>query len=957
MRRDPFRSAGWEIKRYKLRASVILILILTSALVLYSYTTLISRCSASDYAVARIVEVDYPKRVGVGEVFQVVVTAEYADSLYVDVCVRDVDRDEIVDALTLISNFHGPGLESYTFNLTAPREVGIWRLEVSTRAWWRGSWYGDEEQSAYQFDVEVSAGETGPPVRALLTLTSKVQGIRFTVDGVEYEFAGDNLTLELEEGLHKLRVEPSIIGFGNGTRLIFSKWSDDTSSNPRYILLPSKGLVLSPIYMRQHRLQVDSPLDFVRGGGWYDEGSEALAEALPEAYKETLLYKFTGWSGDSSSKNHSLRIIMDRPKRVEASWMGEPLKGSVIPSWIITVSVFLLVSSIVNIAIMAAGRSKRGLSLLLLLLPIIFPFHGCAVVKVDAAMDSMPSYKTVGIGDSIWRYWHRMGSDTCLIWLGGGVLGGEVFINPYWLESYNTMRFIQDLSNFYSIIAIEKGSTRYLQRPLNRMVYGESYRGGGFVEEAGRWAKNQGFSQVYIVGYSVGGIAAVEESTIYNPQNWSTPNGVILITTPISRGVLERASRLTGNLLVLYGEHMTPLYVESGKNFFNASHPEGPLGERWIHKEFHLIPETAHEVWTIAETGRYDPSASRVIVEFIEKAKILNHISVRGPIYRELEGLERSATLNPGLEIIQRRNPYPWSIYINGSGLPPNLREFVAYNSEVGPISVSHGFMEGEDLQILLNFKGESLTRGEIRILAFPERLNDSIFSISLNHPVMNLRISTVLPGIPVEVDGVEYLSGPDGQINLNLTMNPHTIRLQRIMQIDDGTRLCFKEWMENSGNETEVTATPETRHLTAVYARQLLLEADSKLGSIIGGGWHDENSLIQLKVDRGIIRGEDGQIYVFEGWHPKSLIGEDETLYLNKSIKIDAIWRRVDEPPHRPLTNYTMLGLLLSPTLILFLATASLVIKRFRGHGEDQIKRGPAHKTRREGTLATSTL
>ncbi|MGC8850293.1 MAG: hypothetical protein ACP5QI_07460, partial [Candidatus Bathyarchaeia archaeon] len=420
-------------------------------------------------------------------------------------------------------------------------------------------------------------------------------------------------------------------------------------------------------------------------------------------------------------------------------------------------------------------------------------------------------------------------------------------------------------------------------------------------------------------------------STIHNPSDWSTPNGVILVTTPISRRILEKASSLTGNLLILYGDRMTPLYVKSGGNFFNASPQEGPLGERWIHKEFHLIPETAHEVWTIAETGRYNPYASRVVVEFIERAKVLNHAPVWEQRYEELEDLEASVSRNPSMEIIQRMEPYPWSIYINGSGLPPNLREFVAYNEEVGPISVSRGFMEGENLQILLNLEEKWLIPEETRIIAFPESPNSPIlFSIPLNPPIMKLKISTAPPGIPVEVDGIEYLSDPNGQINLNLTKNLHTLRLRRIIRVDNETRLCFMGWLENSGNETEITVTPETRQLTASYARQFLLEVDSNLGSIELGGWYDENSLIPLKIKRNIVRGGDGRIYVFDGWHPKALMEEDGIIYLNKPVKIEAIWRGIDEPPHAQLTSYTLLVLLLLPTLILFLATSFLAIRKF---------------------------
>ena len=922
-----------RMKPYRINVlTLFLILALLSSFSIYS----IPICSADGFLAARVVEVKYPERVSMGEAFQVIVTVEYADSFYVDVGIRDVDRDEIVEALTLISNFHGPGLESHIFNLTAPRMEGEWRLEASTRAWWRNSWYGDEEQSTYRFDVKVS-GDGGLQRRnAPLELTSQVRGLRFVIDGVEYNLADESLILELEDGVHELAVKPSIIGFENGTRLVFSRWSDGVYSNPRRIDVPGGGISLSPIYMRQHRLQVDSPIDSVRGEGWYYEDTEAMVEALPEVYEDHSIYKFMGWCGDALSTNRSILVLMDKPKRVEANWMKTALEGSVSSKWILTMAGILLTSSVINIAIIAAvnrnGKSKVASMILFILL--ISPLQASFIGGVNAASGGVhPSYTMVEIDGSTWRYWHKTGSDTCLIWLGGGVMGEEVFINPYWLESYNTMRFLQDLSGFYSIMAVEKGSKGYLQRPLNRMVYGELYKGGGFLEEARRWAEKQGFTYIYIVGYSVGGVAAAEESSINHPSDWSSPNGVILITTPVGRKILESASKLTGNLLILYGEHMTPLYVESGEKLFRASPPEVPFGDGWIHREFHVIPGTAHEVWTIAETGKYNPSASQIIVDFIEKAKILNHISVKGSMSDKLEMEDESVKLNMSLQIVERGDPYPWSIFIDGSDLPPSLREFAVYSDGAGVVAVSHGFPEEKGLQILLNLEKDALSHG-IRILAFPEGSKAPIVLASLNPPVVNLKVSTGFPGIPIEVDGLEYLCDSKGRVDLNLTKGNHSVKVRRSIEFNNGTRLYFKGWIEDSRNETEMVVTPDSMgHLTANYVRQLLLEANSRLGDAPRKDWYDENSLLQLRVKRQIIRGEDGRLYIFKGWYPSGLIGEDGILYLNKPCRVEAVWKRIDEPPHSQLNSHILLGCLFLPILILFLATTFLAVRSLRHH------------------------
>lgn len=828
---------------------------------------------ASPFLVARIVAVDHPRSVAPLEAFRVVVTAEYERSLYVDVAILDLDKGEVVQALTLISNFHGPGEESFTFNLTAPAREGVWRLEAATRAWWRNSWFADPNQGSAKFEIKVSQ----PRVKeAALTLVSPFPGVEVWIDGEPLRVSKP-LTVRLKAGNHTLRAQP-LIQVSEGTRLVFVGWSDGVTSNPRRVFL-SSGTTLSLIYEREHLLKLDSSIDLVKGGGWYREGELGKLKAPKEAFKGGRSYIFKGWRGDVESLNASVTVRMDEPKEVKAVWVEEA-PSPLLPESILKVSFTLVAISIFN-AIVVAARRRGALAACLL-----------ALILLGFAAPAAGGPAELEVGGTVWRYWRNPGSDTCLIWLGGGVAGDNLFINPYRLESYNTMRFVQDLARFYSVLAIEEGSKARVQTELNRVIRGEVYRGGGFLERARRWALESGYSQVYLVGYSVGGMAALREAAIENPEAWRSPNGLILITVPADRAAQRAAARLQGNLLVLYGEKMPKFYVESGEEFFRRAPNEGRYEWGWLHKAIYVLPAVAHEVWTVAETGEYNPKAARLVVKFIEESKSLHYGLKVEPGGPGAKLNEVKVEAEPSLEVGE-----PLRVKVEARGLRPGKYTFIAepLAGEAGP-SVASVEAKGGRAEALIVIPKPTGGPFEIKLRAVGEaNLDLGIHRVRPSGPAV-LRIVVGFPRVPVKVDGLALETGGDGTAATLLPAGFHAVEVPKEIELGPKVRLLFKGWIDGSNSTRLIVNVLGVRELTAVYVKQFLVEARSAVGNVEGGGWRDENSLVALRVEPQIVEEESG-VKIFEGWLVGGGIKAGDRVYVDEPLEAEAVWRSIELP------------------------------------------------------------
>ena len=583
---------------------------------------------------AEIVSIHYPVRVLPGNAFPVTVETDYSIQSTADVGIWDVQTGVMIQSFSI--PLPGAGRENFDFKLTAPSTDGDWHLVAITRIWWEDAWYRNPNGGSDNFTIKVSDSVT-------VVLSSIRVGSAIDVDGSQYPVAENkSATLLLKIGLHTLEA-PAIIQTEPLKRFVFVGWSDGVNSNPRQLMI-SDDENISSIYRAEYYLSVKSEMGQVSGEGWYQEGSQAnfaiapSSNVVPKFGILTEHYTFSGWSGDIESKDIASSIKIDGPKSVDAIWVhsGTSISLVLVSDILYVGALVLAVRALYKYSLERRARVtiptralKRWVTLIVPLSTILVAV--ILVPPVSGQLPDQPSRSIVTIGDASWYYWKQNASDTCLIWLGGGIAQeagvgySQYWINPYEYESFGTIRFLQDLTKYYCVIALEKGSYEYVEPDSNRVIYQEPYQlQSQIITQIHDWIKAQGYEHTYIIGYSVGAAVAAMEVSIQAPEEWTSPDGLILITPYLSDDQIQSAYRTRTSLLVLYGGDIeTPQYIATGQEFYNGTPTEGWHNSYYQHKEFHEIPMMGHEVWTVLETGRYDSQALHILVNFVEKSKAL----------------------------------------------------------------------------------------------------------------------------------------------------------------------------------------------------------------------------------------------------------------------------------------------------------------------------------------------
>lgn len=235
----------------------------------------------------------------------------------------------------------------------------------------------------------------------------------------------------------------------------------------------------------------------------------------------------------------------------------------------------------------------------------------------------------VNIGGNEWYYWKKDGSDTSVIWLSGGqAYADHVTMNPYEMETFGAMKYINDLSEQYSVLVPRKGTERLSVSYGTQTFYALGYyRNSVFLKQVHDWSRSEGYNFTYLGGYSTGGAAAGYEVTVRDPDTWASPDGAIIISAPLS-GVppsnlfesVTHANGLKANIDLLYGKVWSEELWPQGKQFYDNA--PNKTNVPWYRKEWHLIPDSSHEVWVKEEDGaHYNTGAYSLTTQFIEKSK------------------------------------------------------------------------------------------------------------------------------------------------------------------------------------------------------------------------------------------------------------------------------------------------------------------------------------------------
>jgi hypothetical protein len=151
-----------------------------------------------------------------------------------------------------------------------------------------------------------------------LSILTQYSGVQLVVNGEEFRTDSNGfISITAQTPTYAIEAQP-VIELSAESRVLFLEWEDGTQSNPRTMSVSSDTTLMAR-YRTQHLLTIISPHGDPVGGGWYDEGTEAVFSVtspigfIPQHF-------FTGWSGDSDESSHTSRIIMDGPKTVTANW-------------------------------------------------------------------------------------------------------------------------------------------------------------------------------------------------------------------------------------------------------------------------------------------------------------------------------------------------------------------------------------------------------------------------------------------------------------------------------------------------------------------------------------------------------------------------------------------------------------------------------------------------------------
>ena len=854
---------------------------------------------------AKIISVDHPQLVVPGTQFQVTITVDYSDKFLADIGIWDAGKGLMVQSLTLISQFTGPGIASFTLSLVAPNTVGQWHLVAMNRVWWQNAWYQDPSGGAVPFTVAVS--EYVP-----LVLTSQGANTDIEVDNSSFPIQVNSiLSLTLPPGEHVLKA-PMILQGNLGERYVFDGWSDGVNSDPRQILL-TQPMAIGAIYQTEYYLTAQSEMGQVVGEGWYQQGSQATVAVtptveVPEPFGLIDEYGFAGWTGASNSTSNIVSLFMDGPKQVNVTWrdVGVTVGPPILVDFLL-LGCLLLATRLVLVHLRhrtaTSGSATKAASLRCIILVLPLLIVPTVLPVAHAQLPAQPMASIVTIGDAQWYYWNQPGSDTCLIWLGGGIPGAaepgsyEYWINPFDYESFGTIRFIQGLAGYYCVIALENGSSQSFNPAANRTINQEAFGPQSTtIEGLHTWITEHGYQHTFLVGYSVGGQVAAAEVTLSHPGDWSTQDGVVLITVPFGDDVLRNVNELRTNLFLIYGGNL-PDYEATGLQYFNGAPAEGLHGTQFFHKEFHVIEDVGHEVWTVRSTGEYDTRALNLVVGFIEKSKALQ---VKNLLEPRADG--SSANVSAAINSIQA----PESV-ATGSAFMVTCNVVFNSLSDQPRILVAYDAFRHTVLSVTnLTASSTSTTRLVVPPISNSSELSLSIYVLQNSNGLweqvspeytaivtvagsVTFTLETFVPGLAFSFDGVQYVTNASGLAQIETSQGQHVISLPRFVYVSNSSRLRFTGWEDSPSATYRQLNLEGDSILVASYSQQYFIQVNSQYGQPSGSGWYDAGSFAAVQVQPPMLN--ESQL-LFLHWTHGINESQVRTLVLVGSpMAVTAVW------------------------------------------------------------------
>jgi hypothetical protein len=932
------------------------VLVIAVLLVFVALSNTAATWALEKLPVAQITGVEAPSSILPNEDLVVTVAVDYSERYSTDVAILDKATNFVLASKGLIIP---SGRNVFTFHLIGREHPGIWLLVATVRVWWHEGWYANQKGATFLFAITVS-----DPTSITLVLASNVIPSAATIDGVSHQLTLEGAQISTTRGFHTIEIVASLTQ-GMGTRAVFDHWSDGIRASSRRIYL-TDSLDLSAIYLTEYSLSVESGVGRTVGSGWYPAGMNATFAAIDSALvgesstgQESR--EFSHWSGDSDSNSPVGWLLMDGPRTVVANWSEGNYSATLTAELAIAsmtclaCSAFLVAAGVAlrrrahtgrrRMMLQGKAHAKAALLMLIFLLAI---GQSSTIHPAQASIPIQP--ESVTIGDATWYNWNQVASDTLLIWLGGGIVEQAGFlVNPYEFESYNTIRFIQDLAEHYDVLALEKGSIRSVDSTLNRTIFREPYPGSyNFLKKIQSWAQEQGYAYLYVVGYSVGAMVAAKELIVVSPEDWASPNGLIIITTKIAQGVSSQAKSLRASLLLLYGDRIAPEFTASGQAFYGNAPEEGWRDGSWYHREYHVIPDVEHEVWTIMDSGEYDSRATLITTNFIETCKSLQFERMREPISKAaLNYTTDSGTHSPlNATVVSVRSPSRVGTR-KAFGIAAQLRYDVSSNTTLAVlafdtdamsvVSVAEKQLNGNGETYLLTtvLSGENPRTIHLSLIPLIQAgdnwniVGDGQRDVSIDvTDQFSVRVIVGYPDVIVGFDDQTLRTGPSGEITVNATQGEHIISVPPVITVGSTARAVFEQWNVTSTSSTIQLSISRDVSILAIYRKQYYLNVTSTLGQASGAGWYDESSNARFRVTPPIVA--DKETHVFIGWLGDSNDSSPSSnVLVDGSKNIEASWEDIKSAGNS--ADILRLQVLLVASLLILLASVAFLVISLR--------------------------
>jgi len=511
-----------------------------------------------------------------------------------------------------------------------------------------------------------------------------------------------------------------------------------------------------------------------------------------------------------------------------------------------------------------------------------------------------------------WYHWPNPETDACIIWLGGGkTTPTYVTVNPYNLESLNTMRFIEDLAEHYGMLALSKGEIQYAVDSR-------------LVSETCRWIKEYGYKYVFVVGYSTGGMALAYELTFPGDYESGPDAGVIMSSMldwqemverhKTARGIdlytsAQNSGRVQRSVLLMYGEKAW--FWGQGEKFYKNLPEEGWMNDYYFQKEWRLMPGVEHEVFTLEDDGSYDSKPVAIIVNFFERVRA-SSLNTENLIQKILSVSNYGSSNNQQtIQVLYPSKIRSYRIFQINLTTP---------STEVNPTWIaifdldSNSFQKMMETNLMIknqhSINGVSATNQSIRnliiaLIGYKEDLQllgiSKTMEINVEHKPL-LKIMTEIQGLNIKIDETAFQTDEAEKIQVHLEAGNHTIEVPKIVSISDVERLNLVSIDNKINNNSMEVYLEKDREITVRYQTQYQLSLLSEYGTISGGGWHDENSTAKITLDVNLGEPVQGGLGIleFDGWsdnlESKNLNHE---VYMNEPKKIEARWtfKTTDSP------------------------------------------------------------